>query len=478
MSYGITESGFVKKSYSEIYDDIRANLIAALNVDVSQNPQGVMNVIVATFAERLASLWNVAEDAYYSSYPGTAKGTALDMACSLGGVIRKTAKKTLYRVSAAITSGEPLTILDGTQAAITQNNITRYVTAKGDTTISKMYANSFLVSCAGATSGQTVKVQLDSAVSVSITATGTLSTDNAALLSALQAMISEFLPYDYMSYSGGILIICTDYKNHVLLNENLTIGQFTGLFTFEDNTDGPKSYSGAIEIEGVLPSVGTLSCETTAIGRNYETDDELRERYYTGIYYRGCASASAIRAAILEVPGVLGCSVVENSTNSTVSSQPAHSVAPYIDVGTADLQTIGRAIYDTLSAGISTYGSRSIVVYDYAAEGVKTIYYSNPSTIAVYVKITLTDNGQSLPSDYEDLAKELFMQNVGSPTINEGVSLQRIAAEITSGIANVVYTEIECNTDGTSTYDLHYLTAEMTAKYTFALARITVATAD
>ena len=87
--YGITSGGFIKKRFDEIYDEIRAELLTNLNVDVSANPQGVFNVIVATFADRMARLWDIAESVYYSAYVETATGASLDAACSVGGVVRK-----------------------------------------------------------------------------------------------------------------------------------------------------------------------------------------------------------------------------------------------------------------------------------------------------------------------------------------------------------------------------------------------------
>ncbi|WP_210385331.1 MULTISPECIES: hypothetical protein, partial [unclassified Eikenella] len=93
MDYGVLPTGFIKMRLPEIraaiITDLKQRLLAAgLPADIQTRPDSVLGLLIDTFAEREAALWNVAEGVYNAMYPDTAIGIALDNAVAFTGVRR------------------------------------------------------------------------------------------------------------------------------------------------------------------------------------------------------------------------------------------------------------------------------------------------------------------------------------------------------------------------------------------------------
>ena len=93
MDYGVLPTGFIKMRLPEIraaiIADLKQRLLAAgLPADIQTRPDSVLGLLIDTFAEREAALWNVAEGVYNAMYPDTATGIALDNAVAFTGVRR------------------------------------------------------------------------------------------------------------------------------------------------------------------------------------------------------------------------------------------------------------------------------------------------------------------------------------------------------------------------------------------------------
>ena len=100
---GVTPYGFVKMRLPEIRQAIAADLknrlmAAGLDGNIETRPDSVLGMLIDTFAEREAALWENAEAVYNAMYPQTAAGVSLDRAVSLAGVSRLAAQKAYTRL--------------------------------------------------------------------------------------------------------------------------------------------------------------------------------------------------------------------------------------------------------------------------------------------------------------------------------------------------------------------------------------------
>lgn len=96
-TYGLTPTGFVRMRLPEITAAILADFKGRTGLDLDPSPDSISGQLVATFAEREAALWELAEQAFLSAYPVTAEGLSLDLAVSYAGVSRLDPDSAFFR---------------------------------------------------------------------------------------------------------------------------------------------------------------------------------------------------------------------------------------------------------------------------------------------------------------------------------------------------------------------------------------------
>ena len=103
--FGLDSTGFRRKRYIDVFTTMQANAqgIFGANVNTSENsPLGMFMKVIA-FA--IGTLWQVAEDIYFSAYKDTATGIQLDRVCQYIGITRKPADRATGSVIFTGTAG-------------------------------------------------------------------------------------------------------------------------------------------------------------------------------------------------------------------------------------------------------------------------------------------------------------------------------------------------------------------------------------
>lgn len=141
------------------------------------------------------------------------------------------------------------------------------------------------------------------------------------------------------------------------------------------------------------PVTGWNSCinnEDADLGRDIESDAELRARRQNSLRVVGAAAVDAIRARILdEVADVTDVLVFENETDFTdIDGRPPHSIQ-VIAAGGLD-QDIADKIWEVKAGGIQTYGTDvSLPVID--SQGIAhTINFDRASELRVFFHIRIS----------------------------------------------------------------------------------------
>lgn len=185
-------------------------------------------------------------------------------------------------------------------------------------------------------------------------------------------------------------------------------GDSSSLWTPQENFTAPSTGFHEVvfraENPGPVPAqVGTITVRHTAVlgwnsvtnatapelGREIDTDEELRARREAQLTASGSATVDAIKADLLELDEVESCRVFENSTDAVVDGMPPHSIEAVIfdgEVPAADDDEIAQIIWDNKAAGIQTIGDESGTAVD--AEGdPQTVNFTRPSVEEVYIEI-------------------------------------------------------------------------------------------
>ncbi len=127
MSYGLTSAGFVKKTLSEIRQELVDKARIKYGTTINVQPEAPLGQIIDIMAERLSLLWDEAEAIYYAQNPNSATGNNLDIVCSLVGVTRLAELKST--VTATLTGTNGTVIPAGTQFQVGSDDTNIFETA-------------------------------------------------------------------------------------------------------------------------------------------------------------------------------------------------------------------------------------------------------------------------------------------------------------------------------------------------------------
>ncbi len=397
--YGVTPTGFRRKRLADIRPEIIAALrnnlqTAGLSGDIETRPDSVMGLLIDTFAEREAALWELAEGVYAAMYPSTASGSVLDNAVSFTGVIREGATRSRGYVLLVGEGGTTVPAGSQIRSVATQevweieseSRITRSNTAAATLVVLYAGAGAYTVYIDGtaytytASSGQSA-AQIAAGIAAGLTDTQVSAVAEGERVN-LEAGAGSGFPLGF-SNNLGLTYLGSPAVARTLLPS--TLGADAGTLT-QILTD----------IEGWT---SVTNAQPASAGVIAESDSSLRNRYALGMYRLGGATLRAIAARVrAEAPGVTNVVAFENTGDYADSiGRPPHSVH-VIAEGGLDLE-IARAIYDSKAAGIDTFGAFAVGVEN--DQGLQTIIrFDRPVPVYVWIRAqiqTLSPDEQSFP---------------------------------------------------------------------------------
>jgi len=202
---------------------------------------------------------------------------------------------------------------------------------------------------------------------------------------------------------GSTLVAGTHFANVVGDPDNrwTPVADYVGtgggvqLVDFEaENAGAIVANAGTITVIST-PVVGWNSVTNAAdanVGKEIDTDAELRQRREEELRATGSSTVDAIRADVLADEDVEQCTVFEN-TSDTVDSNgvPPHTIEVVVYDGTPPQLTnnyIAQLIFDTKGGGIGTFGTESGTAVD-SLGSFHTVYFSRPTEVTIWLDATL-----------------------------------------------------------------------------------------
>lgn len=441
MAYGVTPDGFVRPRLpeirQEIVEDLRARMRAAgFEGRVETRPDSITGLLIDTFAEREAALWEQAEGVYYAMYPGSATGVSLDRSVSFTGVARYRDERSRAYVVLYGTPGA--TVPAGAQirhrasqnlwALDTETQI--LAGAAADVTLRpEVEPNAtYRVSIDGTpytyTTGPTANLpQVLAGLVAAASASGLeVSSDGSALRIHTDGRVAAAF-----SWTGNLLLVRLGsparFQTLEASTEGAAVGDFNGIVTQVEGWDAVDNLQAGVA------------------GRLAESEAELRARYPTGLFRLGAATPPSIAPNVRDrVTGVRTVKVfMNNSDDPDELGRPPHSVHVVVDGGLDD--EVAEAIFRVVAAGIDTYGQRLVIVKD--DEGAdQEIRFDRPERVFVWARCATTllpPSEQAFPpGGFQEIAENLAAAGEAF-TIGEDVILQRLYGAIfrTPGLASV-----------------------------------------
>lgn len=453
--YGVTDKGFVLKRYDKIVEDIQSDMSDALGFDVSQNPQSLINAVIAIpIADKIATLWEVAQDVYYSRYPSTASGINLDNACQYGNVYRASNQKTEYIIHVTAVDG---TVIPKNSIIASDTNPQVELKCAAETEITRAKCHSIVIRAVSENPGD-YQIQLnDKMYSVTATSTDTKETILKDLVTELKAATGFTASYDEAEEALTLTDETMTRDNEVLLSSNLTTVTVTGCVSYLTDDYGEIHLPNGSITEIVSNVTGLKSVVNLVdpdMGRTQETDEELRLSYIQKRYNSASSQAEAIESYVLdEVSDTKAVRVYENPSDETDSyGRPPHSVEVIVDGGNDD--EIAKAILKKKAGGIYTYGSeRQTVLGTYG--DLIDIGFNRPEKIYVWIKVEITQGSVSIDPEYADIIKDILIDTY-SLTIGDSFLSQNYIAPIYEALPGIKYCDIKVATGTESAKQTSY----------------------
>jgi hypothetical protein len=345
----------------ELIEKMHDGLSDSLKVNTRNNPQSRLNVWLVNFSDRVAELWETAQEIYNAMYPSSAEDVSLDHACEFGGSVRADDRRTYYPIAC--------TGLDGTELPIGGIRL-------ASDTVPQVSLINFSPGVISLAACNWIKVRLaGSALSpsaYSITINGivyrppeTAEETEISILEGLQGAVFSSDAITSCEVVEGRLIIQTnrwDNPLNVVLSSTLTTTEINSTVNFgtEDFGDYALPHGTITNISRGVTGLNAVANQMPRIaGSRRQTDEELRLSYAERIFIRSRTMLESINSAVLTVQGVRSCKSFQNDTHVWVLHRPPHSVEAVVD-GEFDDHEVAKQILGSKAAGIQSCHCRGL----------------------------------------------------------------------------------------------------------------------
>lgn len=139
-----------------------------------------------------------------------------------------------------------------------------------------------------------------------------------------------------------------------------------------------------------VSTVNNPSTSSDVIGSNEETDIQVKVRQAKSFQLAATGPADAIRAQLLNTPGITDAFVAENDTGSVVSGVPANGIWVIVNATTATPAQIAQVIYTkkTIGCAQKTTSGQSFSITRPAGNAF-TAYWDNAIAQNLYISFTI-----------------------------------------------------------------------------------------
>lgn len=479
MAYGVTTEGFVRKTNEQIVSDLEDQWKNQFGQDSDLSEDSPNSILIGLIASMSDSLWQTAEDTYNSLNRNAASGVSLENAVALVGIDKKAASASIANVSFR---GDNSTLIpSGTQ--VKQSSTGLVFKTSEDTFIAQGACNWIQISVTTISNNETYRFYIDSNT-YSYVSDGTATADE--IVAGLKAVVeAAAIGLTVTDEGSGLMTIEATDKNDtydITADSKMTVGKVQSLIEVTalevgENQVPPETIDTISTAISGLDSV--INYYSGEVGREIETDQELRIRTQQDIAVSGFNFVDAIRAKILdEVPGVSYCKVYENDSLITDADNiPAKSFETVVEGGSN--ANIASKLFQMKVAGIRSHGDLTVEIKD-AQSIPHNIRFSRPTSLYIWVKIVIDsyNNEEDFPLNGETAIKDSILEfsneyfNIGDVIVTQ--KFYKPLYEI-SGIGSATITIASTATEGgTPSYSASNINCSIKEKPIFDLSRIDV----
>ena len=418
---GVTNAGFVPKRFNEIHAGLEAVAksifqdLVKPGEEVDTSDTSTLGRFIGLITPALDEVWQGMEQTYQAFDPNSATGIALDNIVQYGGLTRQTGKPTVLRASVwgllgtvlpqgqVIRGADPVRFVSTTSLTFSTSDMIGFSISPTSLVVGDVVSFTFIVEEGVYTLSHT-------------NASGdTVDTILADWKSQFDALM--FNRYEGVVANQKFYLTLKEYFTYITVPTmvNCVIVDVKKRLTFNSEDDGDISAPLNTVTTILTPVYGwtSVSNEISAEkGSEEETDEQLRERFRASKAIRAYNMAEALYSQLLAIEDVSYARIYENMTDAVdTKGLPPHSFMAIVKGGTDT--DIGEAVWDNKPLGIASQGNTSVVVRD-SQNLERTVKFSRPTEIPIYVNITVEKVGTAFPANGVDLIRQAVVEFINS----------------------------------------------------------------
>lgn len=465
MSYGITENGFVAKRLADIKTEKEAELRQSLGDSINLLPSSVLGQIVGLQSEREAKLWELAEAVYNSAYPNTSSGIPLDNVVSITGITRQPGVKSRATLEFY---GTPGTIIPADSTFSVSGNLTSRFVLESSITLTAGVDEVQTLNFDAVPDAGSFKLRYNDETTAAIAFDAT-SQGIEDSLNGLSSLSSVQVAGDF---SSGLTITFTGddgERSHNLLEiVDNTLGAASSevMASIVETTAGVANASAIVyaeeigEISAPARSLtvienpitgldGVSNPEDAIIGREIESDADLKKRRAESLQRAGAGTLGAIVSILADLEGVTAVVGFENNTFIEVDGRDPKSFEVVIDGNVASV--IAPLIWENKPAGIKPVGDVTEDIID--SQGfTQTVRFSRPTDKNIYVEFDLTTNAD-FPANGADVVEQAILDFGNGLGIGQNIIVYPKLISVLNTIPGITDVAIRIGTTASPTLD-------------------------
>lgn len=475
--YGLTPKGPNIKRLDVILDEMHGALSQKLGVNTRQNPQSLLNHLLANIADQLAGLWEYGSDIYYSQYPSTAEGVSLDNAAQYGGAVRGSPMPSYYHI---LCTGVDGTIIPAGTVLASDTNPATQLVLNEQKAISRSSFNVVSIKPAVSTLSGPLTAILNGKPYSFSPSQGTSALEAIQSLSAAITDTAFTISVDEEAVLLHIRAVDEASSNALILSENLTTETVGSVITFATEETGDILLPNGVVTKIVKAVAGLQSVVNVGsyiAGQLAESDAIFRRSYADKIFSRSARMLESVRSAILaNCQGVSSVAVYENDSDQTDEmGRWPHSIEVVADGG--DESEIARQILHTKAGGISTFGSVEVSLPGEYGEEI-VVCFNRPTYLKIWMRVGIViGQNTSLPANYADLIKEEILSSMAGIGAGMDIVPQRfLLPALYNAVPGISYMDISLAVGETkpSSYPLHSIAVSVRERASISEDRIEV----
>lgn len=404
----LTSAGLQVKKLADMLPEVIQTMQQDIDNSISINDSDPLYQFLVIVLSEVDQLWQLAQAVSDSDNLDKAEGVFLDnLGAIAGGVIRNAAQPT---TGIQYFRGQLGTVIPaGTLLENTQTKDRYFIT--NNLTLSTNQAREVTFSVGDVVNEAVYSVTISGD---SYSYTSDTSATALEIITGIKAEMDADLNKNFtVVQSGATLRLSTNASTgmNVSSTANMSVDSVVNSATISAENTGPLVANANTVTRIVTPVGGLLSTYNPAqlsTGRNRENDADYRLRIQSSRVIEGKATVAAIKANLLNVPGVLYAAVIENDTmEEDGEGRPPKSIEAVVDGGTDE--AVGETLLFVKGATTETYGNTIVNVND--ADGQPhTVKFSRPNPLYIAVRVT-----------YSVYDEEQFPEETGEASIRQAV---------------------------------------------------------